>query len=151
MNWWLTDFGHKIGQADPAGIVLAIVFLAAAAFFVVWRCWHHLYKARTIEDIPTAKAGSAHQGYVELEGIGKLMSRRTQVQLSTKFRRQACYLIGSLYFLSYRLNNYDTIFLQISDNVFEFSSGGFAHQQMKSEGWRAGFLRFLDDRLKPLE
>jgi hypothetical protein len=28
---------------------------------------------RTIEDIPTAKAGSAPQGYVELEGIGKQM------------------------------------------------------------------------------
>ncbi|MDH3669889.1 MAG: E3 ubiquitin ligase family protein [Gammaproteobacteria bacterium] len=73
MSWWLTDFGNRIGQADPAGIVVAIVFLSAAAAFVAWRCWHHLHKARTIEDIPTAKAGSAHQGYVELEGIGKLM------------------------------------------------------------------------------
>ncbi len=73
MSWWLTDFGHRISQADPAGIVVAIVFLSAVAVFVAWRCWHHLYKARTIEDIPTAKAGSAHQGYVELEGIGRLM------------------------------------------------------------------------------
>lgn len=53
-------------------IILAIAcVLALAAFYYAARCWR---RARLIEDVPTAKVRSAHQGYVELEGDGRLMN-----------------------------------------------------------------------------
>ena len=44
---------------------------AAAAFYYAFRQWR---RARIIEDAPTAKIRSAPQGYVELEGVGKMMA-----------------------------------------------------------------------------
>ncbi len=52
-------------------IVLIVAVLATlAAFYFGWRNWR---RARIIEDAPTAKIRSAHQGYLELEGDGQLM------------------------------------------------------------------------------
>jgi len=58
---------------DPAEywIVLSVAAVATlAAFYFAWRNWR---RARIIEDAPTAKVRSAHQGYLELEGDGQLM------------------------------------------------------------------------------
>jgi hypothetical protein len=52
---------------------IGIAALSASAAISSWQSWRHLHRARTIEDIPTARARSAHQGYVELEGTGRLM------------------------------------------------------------------------------
>lgn len=73
MSWWFTEFTRTISQTDPTVIGISIALLTFGAVFATWRSWHNLHNARTIEDIPTAKARSAHQGYVELEGVGKLM------------------------------------------------------------------------------
>lgn len=52
-------------------IVLAVAIVATlVAFYFGWRNWR---RARIIEDAPTAKIRSAHQGYIELEGEGQLM------------------------------------------------------------------------------
>ncbi len=52
-------------------LVWAMLLLGAAtAFYYAFRQWH---RARIIEDVPTAKIRSAPQGYVELEGVGKMM------------------------------------------------------------------------------
>ena len=52
-------------------IVLALAVAGAVAAFVFgWRNWR---RARLIEDAPTAKIRSAPQGFVELEGQGRLM------------------------------------------------------------------------------
>ncbi len=52
-------------------IVVAIAVVATlACFYFGWRNWR---RARIIEDAPTAKIRSAHQGYLELEGDGQLM------------------------------------------------------------------------------
>jgi hypothetical protein len=58
---------------DPAEywIILLLVCVATiGAFYYAFRNWR---RARIIEDAPTAKIHSAHQGYVELEGDGRLM------------------------------------------------------------------------------
>ncbi len=73
MSQWFTQFSYIISHADPAFIAISIALLVCAAAFASWRSWHNLHNARTIQDIPTAKARSAHQGYVELEGVGRLM------------------------------------------------------------------------------
>ncbi|HHJ80943.1 MAG TPA: E3 ubiquitin--protein ligase [Candidatus Tenderia electrophaga] len=59
---------------DPPGywIVLSVaVAITPLAFYFAWRNWR---RARIIEDAPTAKVRSAHQGYLELEGSGRLMA-----------------------------------------------------------------------------
>jgi hypothetical protein len=44
-----------------AGLSLALLACA-------WHCFRHLLRLRLVEDTPTARVGSAAQGYVELEG-----------------------------------------------------------------------------------
>ena len=46
----------------------ALAVVVAVALVTAFRQWSH---ARTIEDVPTSKIRSAHQGYVELEGQGR--------------------------------------------------------------------------------
>lgn len=62
-----------IASADPAFIGIVVTLLAAGCAFGAWRAYRNLHHARIIEDTPTCKARSAHQGYVELEGVGRLM------------------------------------------------------------------------------
>lgn len=64
---------HKVAGLSTAefSVLVAILVAVGVVFFVfVWR-WYH--RARVIEDTPTANIRSAHQGYVELEGIGRMM------------------------------------------------------------------------------
>ena len=56
---------------DPYRAWMLLGFLGVAAlvaFYLSFRYWH---RARMIEDVPTARIRSAHQGYVELEGTGQ--------------------------------------------------------------------------------
>src|SRR4030067_2822595 len=63
----------NIHQSDPAVVGIAVAVLTAGSAFCSWRTWRHVSHVRLIEDTPTAKIRSAPQGYVELEGLGKLM------------------------------------------------------------------------------
>ncbi len=69
----LEALARDIRGDDPAEVALMIAALAAAALWLGWRAWRSLNHARVIADIPTARARSAPQGYVELEGRGRLM------------------------------------------------------------------------------
>jgi hypothetical protein len=73
VSLWLIDLSRAISQADPAIVGVSIAALGLGSAFAGWRAWHNLHCARTVADLPTAKARSAHQGYVELEGVGRLM------------------------------------------------------------------------------
>ncbi|MFQ5935061.1 MAG: GIDE domain-containing protein [Acidiferrobacterales bacterium] len=73
MHTWLAELGHAVARADPILVGTGVAALGVSAVVSSWQSWRQLYRARTIEDIPTAKARSAHQGYVELEGLGRLM------------------------------------------------------------------------------
>lgn len=70
---WLSELARNINQSDPAAVGIAVAVLAAGSAFCSWRTWRHVSHIRLIEDTPTAKIRSAHQGYVELEGTGRLM------------------------------------------------------------------------------
>jgi hypothetical protein len=70
---WLSELARNINQSDPAAVGIAIAVLAAGSAFCSWRTWRNVSHIRLIEDTPTAKIRSAPQGYVELEGVGKLM------------------------------------------------------------------------------
>lgn len=66
-------FVGEVRGLSPEGFwfILALLTLASgAAFYFIWRSLH---RARIIEDTPTARVRSAHQGYLELEGEGRLL------------------------------------------------------------------------------
>lgn len=73
MHSWFVQLSHAIARGDATVIGAGIAALATSATFFSFQTWRSLERARTIEDIPTAKARSAHQGYVELEGTGQQM------------------------------------------------------------------------------
>src|SRR3989344_2455272 len=70
---WLSELSRNINQSDPAVVGIGVALLAAGCAYTSWRTWRNVSHIRLIEDTPTAKIRSAHQGYVELEGTGKLM------------------------------------------------------------------------------
>lgn len=51
----------------------ALLFCSAIALAGFWFAVHNWRRLRLIEDAATAKVRSAHQGYLELEGVGRLM------------------------------------------------------------------------------
>jgi len=70
---WLAGLASNIHHSDPAMVGIAVAVLAGGCAFCSWRTWRNVSHIRLIEDTPTAKIRSAHQGYVELEGAGRLM------------------------------------------------------------------------------
>jgi hypothetical protein len=70
---WLSGLAHQISQSDPVEVGIGVAVLAAGCAYFSWRTWRNVSHVRLIEDTPTAKIRSAPQGYVELEGAGKLM------------------------------------------------------------------------------
>ena len=70
---WLAELARDISQSDPVEVGIGVAVLAAGCAYASWRTWRHVSHIRLIEDTPTAKIRSAPQGYVELEGTGKLM------------------------------------------------------------------------------
>jgi len=70
---WFAELASSIKHSDPVAVAIAVVVLAAGCVYTSWRTWRYASHIRLIEDTPTAKIRSAPQGYVELEGQGKLM------------------------------------------------------------------------------
>jgi len=70
---WFAQLEQSVRQADPQAIGFFVALLALAAAAGGWFAWRALYRIRLIEDTPTAKTRSAHQGYVELEGVARIM------------------------------------------------------------------------------
>lgn len=50
-----------------------VFFLGASVVLAFFMCFRFLRHTRLIEDTPTSRVRSAHQGYVELEGAGLLL------------------------------------------------------------------------------
>ncbi len=70
---WLADWAQSIHHSDPLAVGVAVAALVAGSAYTSWRTWRNVSNVRLVEDTPTAKIRSAPQGYVELEGLGKLM------------------------------------------------------------------------------
>lgn len=70
---WFPEQAARVQELSTQGFWFSLTFLGVgtcAAFYFIWRS---LYRARIIEDTPTARIRSAPQGYVELEGVGQLL------------------------------------------------------------------------------
>lgn len=68
---WLAALAHSVKGEDAADVAMVIGALTMGAAVAGWRAHRFLNNARVVEDIPTSKARSAHQGYVELQGAGR--------------------------------------------------------------------------------
>lgn len=68
---WLITLARSVKGEDAGDIAIAIGLLAVGAAVAGWRAHRFLNNARVVEDIPTSKARSAPQGYVELQGAGR--------------------------------------------------------------------------------
>jgi hypothetical protein len=69
----LDSLKQQVIAIDTFGIILLLSFLAllnGASLYGIFRFFHRF---RIIDDTPTSKIRSAHQGFVELEGEGRLM------------------------------------------------------------------------------
>lgn len=70
---WFPELADRVRNLSPEGfwfILVVLIVVSCLAFYFIWRSLH---RARVIEDMPTARLRSAHQGYVELEGVGQLL------------------------------------------------------------------------------
>ncbi|MFN2309998.1 MAG: GIDE domain-containing protein [Gammaproteobacteria bacterium] len=70
---WFPEQAERVRALSPEGFGFVLVLLLAGSLFAFYSIWRGLHRARLIEDLPTARVRSAHQGYVELEGSGRLL------------------------------------------------------------------------------
>ena len=63
------DLLDRLAHA-PDGVLVFTVLLAVVAVFTGFS---GLRRSRQIEDVPTARVRSAHQGYVELTGLARML------------------------------------------------------------------------------
>lgn len=69
----LAGIASTLVGMDPRPVAVAVVLLAAVAIACVWLASRTAHRLRLIADTPTSKARSAHQGYIELEGVARPM------------------------------------------------------------------------------
>jgi len=70
---WFAGLASTIHQSNPMAVGIAVAVLTAGSAYCSWRTWRNVSIERLIEDTPAIKIRSAPQGYVEIEGLGKLM------------------------------------------------------------------------------
>ncbi len=119
---------YQIINASQASIVFFLVFmilLCAAGLYGIFRFFH---RYRMIADTPTSKIRSAHQGFVELEGQGRLMQGEPVISPLSKKKclwyrfkiekRVKEYDIGPRNNFSLSNSNWETVNSGVSDNLF---------------------------------
>lgn len=67
------DLTSWVLQADPVDFWIVATLLGAGGVYGFYKAFLNLLRKRIIQDIPTSRIRSAAQGYVELEGTGRLM------------------------------------------------------------------------------
>ncbi|MCP3848799.1 MAG: hypothetical protein GY694_00985 [Gammaproteobacteria bacterium] len=70
----LESLKQQILTADFVAILILLIILALIGSFSLYSIFRYFHRSRMIDDTPTSKIRSAHQGFVELEGEGRLMS-----------------------------------------------------------------------------
>jgi hypothetical protein len=81
MNFSFVQDLQTMGNLPFSVFAFLVTSLLLYSFYLIWRNFH---RARVIEDTPTAKVRSAHQGYVELEGGVRFMNEEPLVAPLTR-------------------------------------------------------------------
>jgi hypothetical protein len=66
-----------------AGGVILLGFLIYGTFYAFWNTARRLREARRMEDMPTSRIRSAAQGYVELQGTGRILDKDVRSPLTS--------------------------------------------------------------------
>ncbi len=124
----LESVKQQIIHADQAGIIFFLglmIILCAVSLYAIFRFFH---RYRMIADTPTSRIRSAHQGYVELEGEGRLMQGQPIISplskkkcLWYKFKieeRVREYDIGPSNMHALSKTSWETVNSGTSDNLF---------------------------------
>ncbi len=69
----LESLKQQVVTADQVGIIILLVILVVISGVSLYGIFRFFHRSRVIDDTPTSKIRSAHQGFVELEGEGRLM------------------------------------------------------------------------------
>lgn len=69
----LTELSHQVQLLEPDEFWISTGVLALLSLIGAVMAWLKLLKGRQIQDTPTSKIRSAAQGYVELEGIARML------------------------------------------------------------------------------
>ncbi len=124
----LDSIKQQIIAADSVGIIILLVILALCCSGSLYGIFRFFHRSRIIDDTPTSKIRSAHQGFVELEGEGRLMkgtpivsplSKRQCLWYSYKIEHKVReYDIGHDAADSLSKSNWETVQSEVSDNLF---------------------------------
>lgn len=82
----LESLKQQIISAENIPIALLLLALTAISLACLYGIFRNFHRYRMINDTPTSRIRSAHQGYVELEGIGRLMKGTPIVSPLTKMQ-----------------------------------------------------------------
>lgn len=107
-------FGQAAREASPHkfAMILAIAAIGAATF--TFHAFRSLRWWRMVEDVPTSRARSAHQGYVELIGTAQLMDGPP---ILTPITRREC-VWWSLHSERRSGDDWRTVSREVSDELF---------------------------------
>ncbi len=124
----LESLKQQIIAADNTGIIILLVILAAICAASLYGIFRFFHRSRIIDDTPTSKIRSAHQGFVELEGRGRLMkgtpitsplSKKKCLWYSYKIEHQVKELdIGPKNSHALSKTRWETLDSGVSDNLF---------------------------------
>ncbi len=124
----LESLKQQILTADDLGVIILLVILAVLCSGSLYGIFRFFHRSRIIDDTPTSKIRSAHQGFVELEGDGRLMKGTPIVSplsgqhclwYSFKIEHKVKeYDIGHSNNYALTNSNWETINSGVSDNLF---------------------------------
>ncbi len=73
LSGFLERFSLTIANGSLMGFLVPLAITGGLFGTSLFAAFRYMIKARTLEDVPTSKARSAEQGYVELEGNAIMM------------------------------------------------------------------------------
>ncbi len=111
---FIADIGHTIASAETRGFVMITGGMLAFLGASVYAAFRYLIRARTLEDVPTSKARSAEQGYVELEGRAEMLDGPP---VQSPLSRREC-VWWSYYVERYSNNDWVRVKSETSDSLF---------------------------------
>lgn len=111
---FLADIGHNIAGAETRGFVMIFGGLLTFSCVALYWAFRYMIRARTLEDVPTSKARSAEQGYVELEGHAEMLEGPPV--MSPLSRRECVWWYYTVE--RYRNNDWVRVESRTSDSLF---------------------------------
>ncbi len=124
----LESLKQQIINADQVGIIIFLVLMFVLCGLSLYGIFRFFHRYRMIADTPTSKIRSAHQGFVELEGEGRLMqgepiisplSKKTCLWYKFKIEERVReYDIGPKNNFALSKADWETVNSGVSENLF---------------------------------